>query len=124
MFGFVFARKAEHSIKIGQLGAQVVGDGLAEAHPDDAAFALGQSEPIVNADCDVHASADQPARPIRPSHPPAPGAGRRLVVRCCRRGVARQRHPARTGCNTHVTPSLDGCGQAHARAPGGRFATP
>jgi hypothetical protein len=102
--GRALGRRTTTARKLGQLGAQVVVDGLAEAHLDHAALVPGQSEPIVNADPDVHEPTDQPARPIRAPYTPAPGARRRIYVCGCRRVAARERHPARTGFDTHVTP--------------------
>jgi len=72
--------RAAAAHELGQLGAQVIVDGLAEAHPDDASLAPGQPEPVVNADPDVHASADQPSCPIRAPQTQAPDARPLLFV--------------------------------------------
>lgn len=59
--GGAFRGRAASARKLGQLGAEVVVDGLVEAHPDQAALSLSQTETFVEADRDMHASADQPA---------------------------------------------------------------
>ncbi|MGH2941951.1 MAG: hypothetical protein ACRDLN_04160, partial [Solirubrobacteraceae bacterium] len=51
--------------KLAQLNTEAVGDGLAEAHAHQAPLAAGQSEPVVEANRNMHAAADQPAGAIR-----------------------------------------------------------
>jgi hypothetical protein len=86
--------------KLAQLGPQLVGDGLAEAHPHRAALAAGQPEPIVKPDRHVHASAHQPPAPVGAPDTPPLGAQHRVSVDRCRR----ERRPARTGSVAHVPP--------------------
>jgi len=50
--------------KLGQLGAQDVGERLVEAHPYEAALLPGQAEPVIKADRDMNTSADQLPRTV------------------------------------------------------------
>ncbi len=58
--------------ELGELGAQVVVERLVEADAHAAALALGEAEPVVEADRDLHGSADEPSRSICASRRPAP----------------------------------------------------
>jgi len=51
--------------ELGQFGAQGVGERLVEAHPHEAALLPGQAEPVIKADRDMNASANQPPRTVR-----------------------------------------------------------
>jgi hypothetical protein len=59
--------------KLGQLSAQAVVERFMEANLDDATLPRSQTEPIVEADRDLHARADQSPRPVRATqlHRPA-----------------------------------------------------
>jgi hypothetical protein len=51
--------------KLGQVSAQIIGDGLMEAHPHEPALLLGQPQPIIDAETDMHAATNQSASAIR-----------------------------------------------------------
>jgi hypothetical protein len=63
-------RPAPPARKLSQLDTELVIDGLVETHPDHAALAFGEPEPLVDADDHMHTPADQLTGPIRPPHSP------------------------------------------------------
>jgi hypothetical protein len=109
--------------KLDQLCAKLVIYGLVESNADHAALAPRQPDPLVESDHHMHASADQLASAVRAPNAPVASGRRARGVYGYWCAAAGERLSARAGCDTHVPPLLDGCGQAHVRAPGGRFVT-
>jgi hypothetical protein len=64
--------RAAAAHELGELGAEVVVERLVEVDAHAATLALGEAEPVVEADRDLHASADEPSRAIRAARRPAP----------------------------------------------------